>query len=47
MSGVDLEIVEVEEEVDLDEIQRFNLCLAGRLWTDSLYNSGAQQATIK
>lgn len=31
----DLEIVEAEEEVDLEEIQRFKLCLAGRLWTES------------
>lgn len=42
-----LEVVEAEDEVDLEEIQRFSLCLAGRLWTDSLFNPGALKSTIK
>lgn len=42
-----MEVIEAEEEVDLVEIQRFKLCLAGKLWTESSFNTGALQSTIK
>lgn len=42
-----LEVIEAEEEVDLDEIQIFKLCLVGKLWTDSSFTTGALQSTIK
>lgn len=43
----DLEVVEAEDEVNLEEIHRTSLCLAGRLWTDSSFNTGSLQSTIR
>lgn len=43
----DMDVVEAEDELDLEEIRRFNLCLIGKLWTDSSFNLGALQPTIK
>lgn len=39
--------MEAVEELGCEETKRFNLCLLGRLWTDSTFNAGALQATIK
>lgn len=43
----DIVAIEAEDELDVDEIRRFRLCLFGRLWFDTPHNSGALQSTIK
>lgn len=40
-------MVFAEDEVDREDTHRFSLCLAGRLWIDSSFNSGALQSTIR
>lgn len=45
--GEDCVVVEDGEELNAEEIRRLSLYLVGRLWTDTSFNSGALQATIK
>lgn len=47
METEETEYVEADEEVDPEEIQRFKLCLVGRLLTVSSFNSGALQSTFR